>query len=816
MPKLRIENDNQLSIFSSKCKVSKKREKENIMYKVKTTSFILKSINYDVICKSFRVYIYTMNWKLFQNKNKDAFSQMHCTLRAQVIMRDETQYAYYMNTYHSKIYLCLPPTVSPLELHDYEKHNMLCKEFDSNTADKQDYLELFKVALRNFCVKDESDIAFTGKGKIFFRTGESYTPKQNPDISHQKVLGIMPRHNWQRDRQLARKNDGKHEKLEIFMPDNLTKLRSLSQKKKANLTNKKLQYDTYYKLANNGQTFIPLASHDLNQLKKINVFEIKGENSYKKTTTSQTLPKEQQFATKTTSRNKIKNISTQSEEKLKYSRSYVLNKNLSNMQKYLQSVGIDAEMQVLNFLRVSKGNSKKYNKELPITDYTVTLIDARLNKSTDFKEIIKALRAVRNDCKFVVKEKSALEKDGETERFLVIRDYGKTAFDENGPLKEEYGVDPYQYDETLKIKGVVLKTLVINPKDRELSKKSNDEENKKQEAFKKSGQYLQYNLPSTADLKRDLTISLNGLHIREILMRNKNILQRFPYYSLIENLVFLYQNKALFVNNGNLHIINSSDSDFNNQFFFITGRKYDAVEKSIRDYYSFEKLHKTQKKIFKGHQYIMVSKEFVIEITKGTDCRALFDTETMLQRISNRRIEKPIKEFMVQNDKAEFVKWNDFLTQVMHDGTREACYENLVKEPSKKESSCSLKSNGYSIILEKPSPRTKSQWDNDLSEALELDLRSIKKTITDWSKGILFDHENMQYMVGQKDAFQDEQERSNLIRGIIELDGIFNPECFFPLLEVSFIRYKQYTVLPFPFKLIEKWILLEEIGYKPS
>jgi len=308
-------------------------------------------------------------------------------------------------------------------------------------------------------------------------------------------------------------------------------------------------------------------------------------------------------------------------------------------------------------------STKKCKNELPFTDYPVTLIDARLNKSIDFEEIVSALRAERSDCQFVVKKKAAMETPGETERFLVIRDYGKAAFEEGGPLKDEYGdKEPYRDEEKLKAKGVVLKTLTIN-------------------------------LPSGTDLKRDLTVSLSGLHIRDILMRNENISERFPCYSLMEGMVFLYRQKALFVDNGNLYITNLSDNYFfYRKFRLITKRCYKKVEEQIESYYD-KPLDKKPKDELKGHQYIIVSKEFVIEITKG----------------------------------------------------------------------------------------------------------------------ILFDHENMQYMVEQKNAFKDEQTRSNC--GIIEIDGVFNPDKFFPLLDVTFVRYNQPTVLPFPFKLIEKFIELEEIGY---
>ncbi|MDM8562587.1 hypothetical protein QUF54_04455 [Candidatus Marithioploca araucensis] len=753
-------------------------------------------------------------------------------------------------------------------MRDYDNLLMDWREFDASTADTLDLVALFKVALKNFCVKDESDVAFTGKGKIYFPTGEMYKPDDKPSVEHRKVLGITPLHNWRRDRQLERQSDGEHETLEILMQDNLGKMRLLSKNKKrmAALTEKNLQWQTFYRTPNNGQTFIQLIPSDLKKktsgspnktatqqnaktieepndsgknriLNTINVYEIKGENNYKQATPSQTTqPKDKDSKEpKSSGRNRIINVSIKSEERLKQSRCHVLNQNLSDVQRYLQSIGIDAEMQVLNFSPVSTGTNKACKNELPFTDYPVTLIDARLNKSREFEEVVSALRTERGDCQFVVKKKAAMETPGETERFLVIRDYGKAAFEENGPLKEEYGEDPYRDDEKLKAKGVVLKTLVINPQDRKLTNKSaddedydietdeegNEDEDEKKEMqayFKASGQYLQYNLPSGTNLKRDLTVSLSGLHIRDILMRNENISDRFPCSSLMKGLVFLYRQKALFVDNGNLHIINQSDSDFESEFKRLTERDYDGVEEQIYSYYSFDDekpLNKEQEQeIVKGHQYIIVSKEFVVEISKGNDCRALFDTDTMLKRIQNRTESKSIKDFMVttETDDPSVTTWNNFLNKVRRDGTTSASYENLVKAKSKKSSSTL---DGYTE-LGKTHPSSKSVWNNDLSNYLGIDLRTPKNNVTDWSKGILFDHENLQYMVGDwnKNPFKDEQKRSNLIRGIILIDGEFNPDKFFPLLDVSFVRYNQYTVLPFPFHLIKKFIQLEESGYK--
>jgi len=868
MPKARRENAvNQLSLFStestnmskaknqtalkkpkSKTALKKpKSRKESRVYKVKTTSFLLKSaINYEEIRKHFRVFRYDMSPGLFAETRENPYSRMHCTLRDQTIIANGTQYAYYLLASRLRLYLCLPLTVSPLKLRDYDNHIMDCKEFDATTTDTRDLVELFKVALKNFCVKDESDVAFTGKGKIYFPTGEMYQPEDKPGVEHRKVLGITPMHNWRRDSQLRCQSDREHDTLEILMRDNLGKMRLLSQKRKDALTDNKLKSQTYYRTPNNAQTFIQVTPHDLKNIKTINVYEIKEENRYKKKPVSETSETTSQTATpqhaikepKKVGRNWIINVSTKSAEELKHSRCYVLNQNLSDVQRYLQSIGIDAEMQVLSFSLVSTGTNKECKDELPFPDYPVTLIDARLNKSREFEKVVSALRAARGDCQFVVKNKAAMETPGETELFLVIRDYGKAAFEKGGPLKEEYGDDPYRDDEKLKAKGVVLKTLVINPQDRKLTNKSaddedydietdedgnEDEDDKKemQAYFKASGKYLQYNLPSGTNLKRDLTVSLSGLHIRDILMRNENISERFPCYSLLEGLVFLYRQKVLFVDKGKLHIINLSDSHFDSEFKRLTERDYEDVEEQIYRYHSFDDekpLDKEQTdELLKGHQYIIVSKEFVIEITKGNDCKALFDTGTMLERMLNRTEQKSIKDFMVttETDDPSVTTWNNFLNKVRRDGTTSASYENLVKAKSKTQapSSSTERLGGYTE-LGKTHPKSKSEWDNDLSDYLGIDLRSTKKTVTDWSKGILFDHENLQYMVGQKNAFKDEQTRSNLIRGIILIYGEFNPDKFFPLLDVSFVRYKQYTVLPFPFHLIKKFIQLEESGYK--
>ncbi len=63
----------------------------------------------------------------------------------------------------------------------------------------------------------------------------------------------------------------------------------------------------------------------------------------------------------------------------------------------------------------------------------------------------------------------------------------------------------------------------------------------------------------------------------------------------------------------------------------------------------------------------------------------------------------------------------------------------------------------------------------------------------------------MQYFVANIDGYKGyTQNKSYQVRKIIELDGEFEKDTFFKLLDIKFVRYGQYTVVPYPFNLIKK------------
>jgi len=74
-------------------------------------------------------------------------------------------------------------------------------------------------------------------------------------------------------------------------------------------------------------------------------------------------------------------------------------------------------------------------------------------------------------------------------------------------------------------------------------------------------------------------------------------------------------------------------------------------------------------------------------------------------------------------------------------------------------------------------------------------------------QNIWFNHEEKTYIVGDKDAFNNQQEKGQVVRKIDVLKGTqktFDYNLFMRTLTVPFVKNKNYTVYPFPFKFIRE------------
>jgi hypothetical protein len=89
------------------------------------------------------------------------------------------------------------------------------------------------------------------------------------------------------------------------------------------------------------------------------------------------------------------------------------------------------------------------------------------------------------------------------------------------------------------------------------------------------------------------------------------------------------------------------------------------------------------------------------------------------------------------------------------------------------------------------------------------DIGGFKSDDVQMSKGIWYDLSDFAYTVGDVNGFNDAQDKANRVRRFDVLHGDSSEFDLQELLEstaVQFIRYRQYTVYPYPFYLIEKYI----------
>ncbi|OQW92494.1 MAG: hypothetical protein BWK78_01560 [Thiotrichaceae bacterium IS1] len=842
-----------------------KTKKSSPLTTINTTSLTVQrsKIDYEVLRRYLRIYVYDLSESRIYSPaipNTVRYQKMYSSLRKQTIMEDGSQYAFEFNKSRKRIYICLPVDKRPFEIEDFEGERYQATEFSPNLKDNGDVADLFRLACKTYCVKDEIDMSFVGQGPMYFPTGKiyNYTIDEEEDNAQKAksegrpVLGVYPRHNWKRGRQLAEVNEGKQDTLEFLMPDILRQMYLVY--KTSTITKESLAWKSYYKLASGRRAFVPLIPRDIDDLSQCAVYRLQGENRppSKKTDNSQA-PQTNEMekgALSPKKRKSIKFFDPTKPEKLKQSRCHALLSTYRKLCQYLTEIGLPTELTPIQVKEVTSGQKKA---SFPLSKYPVTLINGLWQEQTDkwhqkqqkrFETMVTTIRKflAKEEISVVVKGREALENPQPGERFLMLIDYSKTAFEEGGPLAGLQ--DPYQDDLRHKKQGVVIKHLNINTEDKTVSEADDEKDAdgqfpKEDSDFDDSdpeetrlqmskSKYLSYELPADKQLETRLWISLYNLHILNLLCYPQNISPRLPLltggfftdmYHLLEGVFFIHQRKVLYCKENGLCSQEVSDRTFKEDLKQLTGRDYKDILRQIERYHAWDaqKLATEQEKELRENSYVMVSKEYLLEISQGDNCRALFDTKVVLNRIEQRQKGRPLYEFKVSDFSKVpgqwteiFKAWNEFVDKL----SRKKDVEDMVSFEKLTKDSAKGGYDGYQVI-DRNSTTKKSEFNDILSNAIGIDFRTPINGM-DYGKGIWFDKEAMKYMVGGGQALKGNQAqvRSNLVRDIILLEGQFNPDKFFPLLNVDFVRKEGYPVLPFPFKILKDAKELEEIGWK--
>jgi hypothetical protein len=454
------------------------------------------------------------------------------------------------------------------------------------------------------------------------------------------------------------------------------------------------------------------------------------------------------------------------------SKAFLLERFSTNFLKFINDFGIKASAKELNLEKVEFSDNRAV---LAIKNFNVSLVDGRMAKKLSLKEIFSS----NNDITFTEKTIPELR---ENDICLFVMDYSKEDFGEI--FKDE--TDPYKsFKESPDYAKISKQGICIN-------ENYFDEEVGKTELNKED--YLNYEGLCKEDFERNLSICISQLFLKSILIsKNASLL---PHFVDLKTHIFCFRNYLLFIEMDNLEI----------QKFETVGELLDIVSAKFSNLNTielYENISNYHNPFANGKDFdflthkIIFSNESVIEIEDIPE-RAFYDEAKIKERIAERSMKRTKSEFKSKNNDTVSIHFNNFIDETVEDLF--ISYEELKMKYGKGE-------NGFlKQIFE---AKNETPFINFLNSNSDIHIEGLKQdNIFSIYTGVWYDKQQQQYFVGRTNGYQYKQEKGFQMRKVITHFGAFNEQTFFNLLNVDFIRYKEITVNPYPFKLIEMFDLI--------
>jgi hypothetical protein len=528
-------------------------------------------------------------------------------------------------------------------------------------------------------------------------------------------------------------------------------------------------------------------------------------------------------------------------ETLQRSRSSVLHWFLTDFVAYLQELGLPFQLKTPPFQKVSKSADTFKRPQVSLQESMVALVDDRLRphvfpeaEPDDFANLlVQRVQDIVADNEWtptlVPTAKSDL-RPGD----LVLRLQDNLQDDFHRPEETDEdaatGVlaaydDPYKqfqqdYGDTIN-QSLNVNTNALD--DTPEADTVGDEEREEDEdetnvtgadnsTAMDSATFLSYKLPTRKWLELRLLNSLNQLCLKLMVRQPAEACLRFPILERLHDNIFLYQNAMVYRDGDALvfmDVLNNRDAERVIQErtdqhiigdILLPAQKREDQDKNEKP--DYDRMNKLLEK-----SRFIVSSHFVWQIE---DCqeRVLYDIPEIKRRMAAKDEPHPKQDFYPTYSPEELDKFGQetleafaaFLDTTVHEAA--LSYNQLVQ---------TYKNQGLYALPGMQGPQKLVQY---------LQLKGIllgsKKgvDVIPAYNGISYLPETRQYHVGDKYGLKQQQERGFVLRRVIQHrpkerdDTLLEEqlrEHLFPLLEVNFVRYQQYTVYPFPFKLIEMW-----------
>ena len=315
-------------------------------------------------------------------------------------------------------------------------------------------------------------------------------------------------------------------------------------------------------------------------------------------------------------------------------------------------------------------------------------------------------------------------------------------------------------------------------------------------------------------------------------MHPQNALALLPegQLSIITNKLFVFSESLMYFDGTNLTFIpvsgNSSQAlkiikditnkDLKSDVLKPAMEWYNKYQFSEEDLENEDKITQTLKK-----GKFIITKDYVWQIVDSSE-RLLYPDKEIETRLENLEKERPIKDFypkfpVTGNEpfnEQQLRAYEKFLKEYVDE--RYISYDELkgkyghIKVKDEKGKMVKTGEGIYRVLRISNDTKFKEY----LRDFLGLPFESIRSDdVMSVYQGIWYGPHTRQYLVGYKDSRNVEQEKGFVLREVLvhrgdtNQDKLFNAlrTDFFPMLQVNFVRHKQYTVYPFPFNLIEIW-----------
>ncbi|MBK8985322.1 MAG: hypothetical protein IPM39_04450 [Chloroflexi bacterium] len=511
--------------------------------------------------------------------------------------------------------------------------------------------------------------------------------------------------------------------------------------------------------------------------------------------------------------------STKNLHALRQTRSYLLNDFITKFAAYLNGLGLPFQQKRLSMQPVhTKSTAAMKVRQLPPEQKPIYIVDDRLNARRQPDDFAARFCAVANetvtdhDTLFVVKPEADLQPG---DWVLRLQDYDGDEFDsETGILKDwqDSKADFYAQHP-----DVVKQTMNVNNNSKIRQKEAQRQKSRPWSA----AEYLSYGVPTTGDIKTRIEVCRNQLLLKDVAMFPQNVLPRLPQVEMMADMVFLYKEALVYFDGRDLH-------------FMAVANNLEAASTFVRAYTGWDLLDdvllpSAQKQKYKGmpepkdiesatKRPFIISRDFVWEILEGNG-RVLNEDAIIQERLEALEQPRSIKDFYPSQldtplfDATQLQAYAEFLDQEIRQAA--ISYIDLKTQYGKhirdERGTIVVENGGFFNVLGISSAQKYRKY---LKEWVNLPLESVREDhLFSVYKGIWYAPDSGHYVAGVKDTNPEEQEKGHTPRCIIvhqgnrEPNGLHNQlfDRFFPLLEVNFIRHRNYTVVPFPFRFIEMW-----------